>query len=112
MTLLEVSQSLTSRQKQLLIAIQQSDASYLVDQEIMGLENLPTFDFRFSSFNMTPLMFACAIGDLNVVRILLQSVMRETLNHVDSQGFNCLYYAVYHCHLDIAKMLKKVYVDY
>lgn len=47
-----------------------------------------------------------------MVKILLQSVMRETLNHVDSQGFNCLYYATYHCRLEVVKLLKKVSVEY
>ena len=46
------------------------------------------------------------------MRILLQSVMRETLNHVDSQGFNCLYYATYHSRLEVVKLLKKVGVEY
>lgn len=31
---------------------------------------------------------------------------------MDSQGFNCLYYAVYHGHVDVVNLLKKVGVDY
>ena len=38
--------------------------------------------------------------------------MRDSLNEVDSQDFNCLYYAVYHGHLDVVKMLKMVGVEY
>ena len=38
--------------------------------------------------------------------------MRDSLNEVDSQEFNCLYYAVYHGHLDVVKMLKMVGVEY
>lgn len=51
-------------------------------------------------------MFACMFGDENVVQILLESVLGETLNHGDTEGFNCLYYATYHGHLHIVKMLK------
>jgi len=57
-------------------------------------------------------MLACSIGVLNIVKILLQSPMRETINHCDSQGFNCLYYATYHGHLEIVKLLKKVGIAY
>jgi len=38
--------------------------------------------------------------------------MRESLAECDSQGFNCLYYAVYHGHIDIVKLLKSVAVPY
>ena len=38
--------------------------------------------------------------------------MRETINDVDSQGFNCLYYAVYHGHIQIVNVLKKVQINY
>ena len=38
--------------------------------------------------------------------------MRETINHTDSQGFNCLYYATYHGHLEVVKLLKKVGINY
>lgn len=34
------------------------------------------------------------------------------MNSVDSQGFNCLYYAVYHGHLEVVKLLKKLDVKY
>lgn len=48
----------------------------------------------------------------NVVKILMQSPLRDTINHSDSQGFNCLYYAVYHGHLPIVSLLKKIGVEY
>ena len=38
--------------------------------------------------------------------------MREQLNECDSQGFNCLYYAVYHGHNDVVKLLKSVGIEY
>jgi len=38
--------------------------------------------------------------------------MRESMKETDKQGFNCLYYAVYHGRLEIVKMLKKVMVQY
>ena len=34
------------------------------------------------------------------------------LNDVDNQGFNCLYYAVYHGHLPVVKLLKSVSINY
>ena len=46
------------------------------------------------------------------MKILLQSPIRETINEIDSQGFNCLYYAVYHGHLNIVKQLKSVQIEY
>jgi ankyrin repeat protein len=61
----------------------------------------PQLVFTFSKFEITPLMFACAIGNLNIVKIILQSPMRESMKELDKQGFNCLYYAVYHGHLEI-----------
>lgn len=76
----------------------------MVSQEI--------FDFHFSKFEMTPLMLTCAVGSINVCKILFQSSMREKLNDVDSQGFNCLYYATYHGHLEIVKLLKKMKIQY
>lgn len=45
-----------------------------------------------------------------IVKILLQGPMRESVNEVDSQGFNCLYYATYHGHVEIVKLLKRVQV--
>lgn len=38
--------------------------------------------------------------------------MREALNHTDVNGFSCLYYACYHGHLAIVKLLKKMSVEY
>ena len=38
--------------------------------------------------------------------------MRESINDVDNQGFNCLYYAVYHGHLPVVKLLKSVSINY
>lgn len=48
----------------------------------------------------------------NIVKILLQSPVRESINDVDNQGFNCLYYAVYHGHLPVVKLLKSVSINY
>ena len=42
----------------------------------------------------------------------MQSSMEQSKNHVDVQGFNCLYYATYHGHLEIVKLLKKLEVQY
>lgn len=42
----------------------------------------------------------------------MQSPMRESINNNDSQGFNCLYYAVYHGHLEVVTLLKKLEVVY
>lgn len=52
------------------------------------------------------------LSSLNVVKLLMQSPLRESINEVDSQGFNCLYYAVYHGHLEVVKVLKKLDVVY
>jgi len=38
--------------------------------------------------------------------------MRESMQECDSQGFNCLYYAVYHGHLEIVKLLKSMGIPY
>lgn len=38
--------------------------------------------------------------------------MRDNMDDLDSQGFNCLYYAVYHGHLPVVKLLKSVQVAY
>lgn len=35
---------------------------YLVDMDIMRQENKEHFDFKFSEFEISPLMLACAIG--------------------------------------------------
>ena len=48
----------------------------------------------------------------NIVKILLQSPMRDNMDDEDSQGFNCLYYAVYHGHLPVVKLLKSVQIKY
>lgn len=45
------------------MALQQSDAQYLIDMEIMKQDNENHYDFRFSKFNMTPVMLACSIGE-------------------------------------------------
>jgi ankyrin repeat protein len=42
----------------------------------------------------------------------MQSPLRDSLKRVDSQGFNCLYYAVYHGHIKVVKMLKKLNIEY
>ena len=49
---------------------------------------------------------------LNIIKLLMQSPMREQMNALDSQGFNCLYYAVYHGHLEVVKLLKKLDIKY
>ena len=38
--------------------------------------------------------------------------MKDQLNKLDTQGFNCLYYAVYHGHLEIVKLFKKFDIKY
>ena len=38
--------------------------------------------------------------------------MRETIDKTDIHGFNCLYYACYHGHLPIVKLLKKMGIEY
>ena len=35
---------------------------YLVDMDIMRQDNKETFNFKFSEFEISPLMLACAIG--------------------------------------------------
>ena len=35
---------------------------YLVDMDIMRQEHADSFNFRFSEFEISPLMLACAIG--------------------------------------------------
>ena len=42
----------------------------------------------------------------------MQSPLRETMDELDSQGFNCLYYATYHKNLSIVALLKKYNVAY
>ena len=42
----------------------------------------------------------------------MESPLEKTINTKDSQGFNCLYYAVYHGHLPIVKLLKRSNVNY
>ena len=34
------------------------------------------------------------------------------MNKLDTQGFNCLYYAVYHGHLEIVRLFKKLDIKY
>mmetsp|Transcript_40410 Transcript_40410/g.52983 ORF Transcript_40410/g.52983 Transcript_40410/m.52983 type:complete len:157 (-) Transcript_40410:1312-1782(-) len=85
---------------------------YLIDMDIMRQEHADAFNFHFSDFSITPLMLACAIGNKNIVKILLQSPIRESVNEEDSQGFNCLYYAVYHGHLPVVKLLKSISIAY
>ena len=46
------------------------------------------------------------------MKILLQSPIGDLKNEADKQGFNCLYYAVYHGHLSVVKLLKRGGVDY
>ena len=38
--------------------------------------------------------------------------MKDSMKELDSQGFNCLYYAVYHGHIEIVKLLKKLEITY
>jgi len=47
-----------------------------------------------------------------VTAILVESPLEKTLNFKDSQGFNALYYAVYHGHLPIVKLLKRLQINY
>ena len=47
----------------MLIAIHQSDAQYLIDQDIFDPEVAKEFDFSFSDFKLTPVMLACAVGE-------------------------------------------------
>lgn len=48
----------------------------------------------------------------NVVKILLESPMKDRINELDSQNFNALYYAVYHGHLPVTKLLKAAEIEY
>lgn len=84
----------------------------MIDLDIMRREISEVYNFTFSDYKLTPIMLACAIGTYNIVKILLSSPLRETINAEDSQGFNCLYYAVYHGHLNIVKMLKDCNISY
>lgn len=45
-----------------MIAIQQNDIQYLIDIDVMHMDNVSVYNFTFSEFEMTPLMLACAIG--------------------------------------------------
>ena len=42
----------------------------------------------------------------------MESHLDKTLNDKDTQGFNALYYAVYHGHLSIVKLLKRYTINY
>jgi len=44
--------------------------------------------------------------------LIVESPLVKTLDRTDSQGFNCLYYATYHGHLEIVKILKTLHVPY
>ena len=46
------------------------------------------------------------------MKIILASPMNTLMNNEDSQGFNCLYYAVYHGHIEIVQLLKKFECEY
>lgn len=35
---------------------------YLIDMDILVRDNLDNYNFKFSNFEITPLMLACAIG--------------------------------------------------
>jgi len=83
-----------------------------MDMDVMRQEHADVYKFSFSQFNITPLMLACAIGNENVVKILLESPMKDRINELDSQNFNALYYAVYHGHLPVTKLLKAAEIEY
>ena len=80
--------------------------------DILRVEQFESLKFTFSDFKITPLMLACAIGNLNIVAILIEGPLEKSKNYTDSQGFNCLYYAVYHGHLEVVRLLKRWNVEY
>ena len=49
---------------------------------------------------------------LDIIQILLECQIGDTLNQRDTQGFNCLYYATYYGHLDVVELLKSHNVSY
>jgi len=63
-------------------------------------------DFFVSALNTTPLMLACAIGNLLIIDLICKN---NNINKKlkDINGYNCLYYATYYGRLKVVKHLKE-----
>ena len=70
------------------------------------VEELP-FDINFliTSDGITPLMLACTIGDIDIVKLILANPQLN-INKVDNSGINAIYVCAYYGHFDILKLLR------
>lgn len=75
------------------------------------LDETQNLNFKISEQGTTPLMLACAIGNLLIIELILKNKLTKPKEE-DDKGFNCLYYATYYGHLNVVKHLKNIDVPY
>ncbi len=63
-------------------------------------------NFIITEDGITPLMLACTVGNIFIVKLLLINPLTD-VNMVDKSGINALYVSVYYGHLEILQLLKK-----
>ena len=100
---------LSTRQKEVLRAINNNDFQYLLD--LGALDTEIDMNFPVTSDGITPLMLACSFGNKIIMQVLIKNKLTDK-ELVDKQGFNPLYYATFYGHNHIIQELGKREVPY
>jgi ankyrin repeat protein len=105
----EIFNDLSTRQKEILRAINSNDFQYMLD--LGALDTEIDMNFPVTVDGITPLMLACSFGNKMIVQIILKNKL--TIREIeDAHGFNSLYYATYYGHLHIIEELGRREVPY
>ena len=88
----DIYNDLSTRQKEVLRAINNNDFQYLLD--LGALDTEINMNFAVTSDGITPLMLACSFGNKIITQVICKNMITEK-EIKDKQGFNALYYATF-----------------
>ena len=105
----DIYSQLSTRQKEVLRAINNNDFQYLLD--LGALDTEIDMNFPVTSDGITPLMLACSFGNKIIMQVIIKNKMTDK-EIIDKEGFNALYYATFYGHTHIVMELGKREVPY
>lgn len=100
---------LSTKQKEVLRAINTNDYQYLLD--LGAIDNEIDMNFPVTADGMNPLILACCFGSKIITQVILKN-KKTNINIVDNHGNNALYYAAFYGHHHIIEELCLKEIEY